>query len=148
MTVFGHHQPPPTTTTTPGVNAPDHRGRMTSPERRYSMEHHLRAELLEFDPSKNTGKTNTGDNRSENRGDSKYDGPPVSLTHHHHVEQPVPPPPDEGEELFKWEQRVQREGFIGANGVMELFTPEQLVATSNDGKSNSVIMQLSDHATL
>jgi hypothetical protein len=115
------------------------------------MEHHLRAELLEFDPSKNTGKTNTGktntgDNRSENRGDSKYDGPPVSLTHMHHhhvhhVEQPVPPPPDEGEELFKWEQRVQREGFIGANGVMELFTPEQLVATSNDGKSNSVIMQ-------
>ena len=129
------------------------------------MEHHLRAELLEFDPSKNTGKTNTGktntgktntgdnrsENRSENRGDSKYDGPPVSLTHMHHhhvehVEQPVPPPPDEGEELFKWEQRVQREGFIGANGVMELFTPEQLVATSNDGKSNSLIMQLSDHA--
>ena len=34
----------------------------------------------------------------------------------------------------RWEARVQREGQMSSNGLMDLFTPEQLVATSNDGK--------------
>jgi alpha-tubulin suppressor-like RCC1 family protein len=113
-----------------GVNAPDHRGRMTSPERKYSMEHHLRAELLEF----NENKASRQSRNSKDLGSPSLPPPKqtVDILPTTSLIEDIQFNPRYDEK--RWEARVQREGQMSSNGLMDLFTPEQLVATSNDGK--------------
>ena len=135
---------------------------MTSPERRYSMEHSLRSELLQFD----TGKVKQQRKESSNdTSDSKTKDTSVNnyISYNSSASPPTASPTplamltnersnrerDEEERYWeiqeakrKWAARIQREGHIGNNGLLDLFTPEQLVATSNDGKFNKCIFKI------
>jgi len=138
-------------------NSPDHRGRLTSPVRRYSMEYDLRGELLQFDTSKDVRRQSPPSNKRRNGSPqnktttlalenaqqaSSLGGVVGRLTlnemrQEELLKQTMREQKHQVEEQLKlqqkWEQRVQREGLVRDNDVLSLFTPEQLVATSNDG---------------
>ena len=126
-----------------GPNAPDHKGRMTSPERTHAMEHALRAELLQFDSKEGARHSPPGKKKKTLALEGLKSSPMLTtksfqekrdrelLRQEMDRQRKVV---DEQERRARvWDQRVQREGYIRSTGLMDLFTPEQLVATSNDG---------------
>lgn len=118
-------------------NSPDHLGRKTSPERGFSIEHKLRGELLKFNTYEGSevgeGKSNqlqltdkSPDAQSRNYQKALEDERTKLL---------------EAEKIkSKWEKRIGREGIVNDGDVMSLFSPELLVATSNDDMNVSEVI--------
>jgi hypothetical protein len=128
-----------------GPNAPDHKGRMTSPERTHAMEHALRAELLQFDADmrssparkKSTTLALEGLQPSPMLTTKSFQDKRERELMRQEMERQRKLLDAQEERARVWDQRVQREGYIRGNSLMDLFTPEQLVATSNDGVFSS-----------
>lgn len=128
-----------------GVNHPDHRGRMTSPERRFSMEHSLRGELLAFDAKTERATKDTYndlqlmDQASPPRGQKSS---PVQRREYEKALAAERAKVRETEALRRaWEKRIAREGLVNSGDVMSLFSPELLVATSNDDMNVSEVIE-------